>query len=435
MDLKKPSFVKRSYGFLIIIATCVLLCETIRAVPIGRIELTGQKTKASVIQKLLASKPGDEFKPALWEKDLQRIRNTKLFYDIQSKAVEEDGKIILKLNLRNKFSIIPIFKFKQGGGTSLLTVGVYEVNLFNRYLEGGMQFERLNNKNGFVSWFRHPTFLGRKNQIGTEVYVHTINLPLLTLKGNEEANFDNEEIRWNLRLVREVSDQIRMTMEGSIYKNTLNPDNSTSEKRQRNTLFNAVRPVRSGVTVSAAPSLVFGKINNDRFYVQGHELSLKGEIANKALGSDFDFVRGELGYLGAFRPKETLNLAANFKLGSKSGEEFQHKYYLGGLDSVRGFFHGQFRGEHMFLFNAEARPTLVERELWVLQGNVFTDLSKTWDSTHFRFKDFGNPVWSYGLGFRIILTRIYRAVLRFDIARTHQPVRQFGASFGVQQVF
>ena len=89
-------------------------------------------------------------------------------------------------------------------------------------------------------------------------------------------------------------------------------------------------------------------------------------------------------------------------MGSKTGREFQHKFYLGGLDTARGFLDRQFRGEHMWLLNLEARPTLVDRPRWVLQGALFTDAAKTWDARNFGVDGFGRPIISYGAGARVI---------------------------------
>ncbi len=115
--------------------------------------------------------------------------------------------------------------------------------------------------------------------------------------------------------------------------------------------------------------------------------------------------------------------------------QFQHKFYLGGLDSLRGFFDGQFRGEHMWVANIECRSTLVEKSKWVIQHNLFADLGKTWDAEVFGLDGFSSPIISYGTGFRLILPRIYRAVLRIDVARTEEPIKSFGVNFGVQQFF
>jgi outer membrane protein insertion porin family len=422
--------------FFVIVFTWVnTYPSVVHAGPVGNININGAKTRPDVIRFFMDTKEGEEFDPARFANDIQRLKNTGLFYDISSDIQEKDGRRNITLSLTNKFSFIPIFKFKQGGGTSILTLGAYEVNYLDRMLEIGAQYERMSGKNGFVAWFRHPYFLSSKNRVGVEIYDHIFTLPLLTLEGEEEAFFDNNQSQWTIFIERRVKENLLAGLALNYYTNKFTPDNSTADKTTRNTQFNTKQELHDGTTISARPRLVLGRINADRFYVKGTKLSFSVEVAENAIGSDFSFIKGLIHLTSAFRPREKINIATQFKLGSKSGEEFQHKFYLGGLDSIRGFFDGQFRGEHMWVANIEFRSTLVEKTKWVVQHNVFADLGKTWDDDSFGLDGFSSPFVSFGMGFRIILPRIYRAVLRIDGARTQEPSEGFGFNFGLQQFF
>ncbi|MEK7233289.1 MAG: BamA/TamA family outer membrane protein [Elusimicrobiota bacterium] len=405
------------------------------AAPVTRIAVEGAKTRPDVILALLDTRVGAEFDKAVWEQDLRRLRNLDYFYEVEGAVGESDGKIELRLKLRNKFSTLPVFKFKSGGGASLFTAGLYEINFLNRLLEVGGQYERFNGKPGQVLWFRHPYFLSRRNKLGTEVLVHTVNLPLLTDKGVEEAFFENKETRWNGRLQRELGESLRVGAEIGVYRNEFTRDDATTAKAASNDRFLRSTTLRSGRTVSVTPSVTVGRLDRDRHFVAGHEGFAQVELAHRALGSSFAFAKGQVGVTGGWRPAKRWNLVYQARLGSKTGREFQHKFYLGGLDTARGFLDRQFRGEHMWLLNLEARPTLVDRPRWVLQGALFTDAAKTWDARNFGVDGFGRPIISYGAGARVIFPRVYRAILRLDAARTERPVRQVGVSLGLQQFF
>ena len=112
-----------------------------QAATVETIDITGTRTDADVVRQLLDTRVGAVFDPAIWETDLQRLRNTELFYDLRGEVKEDGDARHLTVHARNKFSLIPIFKYKQGGGTSLLTAGAYEVNLFDRLLEAGAQYD------------------------------------------------------------------------------------------------------------------------------------------------------------------------------------------------------------------------------------------------------------------------------------------------------
>ncbi len=413
----------------------LVLSGLAQAATVESLDIVGARTQADVIRQLLDTRVGAPFDPAVWSGDLQRLRNTELFYDVRGEVHEDGDARHLSLHALNKFSLIPIFKYKQGGGTSLFTVGAYEVNLLDRLLEAGAQYENMNGKRGGVVWFRHPYLLSRDDHFGAELYVHTVDLPLLSLKGEELAYFDNQERRFNLRLLHLWAPNLRVGMGLSLYSNDFLIDDSSPERAQRNAAFLADHPLRSGRTVSLLPRAVFGRIDRNEFYVQGSELTLQAELAHTAIGSEFNFARAELRWLGAWRPARDWNLATQAQLGTKTGHEAQHKFYLGGLDTLRGFLDGQFRGDHYWLVNAELRPTLWSSPLAVLQGNVFTDVAKTWDGQGFSRAGFAHPFVSAGAGLRVILPRIYRAVLRLDLARTYTPVQQTGIAFGLQQFF
>lgn len=419
----------------VIAALLFLLAPPLRAATVSRIEVEGARTRTQTILALLDTRPGEPFDPAAWERDLRRLRNLDYFFDVEGAAAESDGKVDLTLRLRNKHSTLPVFKFKRGGGSSLITAGLYEINFLDRLLEVGGQYERFNGRPGYALWFRHPYFLSRRNRLGTEVLSHMIDLPLLTDKGAEEAFFSNRETRWNGRLQRELTERLRLGLELSVYRNEFARDDATPAMGAANDAFLRARGLRSGRTVSLTPGVTVGRLDRDRHYVAGHEGFAQAELAHRALGSDFGFAKGLLGATGGWRPAERWNLVYQARLGSKTGREFQHKFYLGGLDTARGFLDRQFRGEHMWLANLEARPTLVDKPLWVLQGALFTDLAKTWDARNFGTEGFGDPIFSYGIGARVIFPRVYRAILRLDAARTQRPVRQTGVSLGLQQFF
>ncbi len=405
------------------------------AATVSRIDIEGATTRPEVIRALIDTRVGRDFDRVAWERDLRRLRNLDYFYDVDGQVRETDGKVDITLRVRNKLSTLPVFKFKRGGGASLLTVGLYEVNFLDRLLEVGGQYERFNGKPGFVTWFRHPYLLSRRNRFGTEVFIHTLNLPLLTDKGVEEAFFDNKETRWNARLQRELHESLRAGLEAGFYRNDFLRDDGTPQKAARNDAFAHGTSLRSGRTVSLTPSVSAGRLDRDRHFVFGHEATAQVELAHRALGSQFGFAKGQLAATGGWLLPRSWNVVYQARLGSKTGRDFQHKFYLGGLDTTRGFLDRQFRGEHMWLANLEARPTLIDRPAWVLQGGLFTDFAKTWDARNFGVDGFGDPIFSYGVGARLILPKVYRAILRLDLARTQRPIQQFGVNFGLQQFF
>jgi outer membrane protein assembly factor BamA len=405
------------------------------AAVVASLEASGSRTAPGRLERLLETRAGGGFDPEVWDADLARLRRTELFYSVEGTTAAAPGGVAARVAAKNKFSTLPVVKFKQGGGSKLWTVGLYDVNLLRALLEAGGQYERFNGRNGFALWFRNPYGGGPRTRLGADVTAHTVDLPLLDVHGRPEAHFLHEETRVTLRAGHEVGRRLRADLNAAVYRNVFKRDDSTTLKAARNAAFSAGHPLRSGLTVSLLPRLAYGRLERAPAALTGWEAAVGGELAAKAFGSDFGFARGELELTGGAVPRPGWNLAGQARLGTKTGHDFQHKHYLGGLDSVRGFLDGQLRGDQFWQANLEARPTLLERPTAVLQGNLFTDWAKTWDARAFGAEGFHDPVYSVGVGARLILPRVYRAVLRADSAWTLRPIRRFGFSVGLQQFF
>lgn len=403
--------------------------------PVAEVAVDSTRTRPEAVRRLLETQAGAPFEPAAWARDLRRLRNTAWFYDVAAEESAGDGGRVLRLSLKDKFSTIPILKYKQGGGSSLFTAGLYDVNLFGRRIEGGAQYERFNGRDGGVAWTRVPGFLGWRNRLGAEGYLHTMDLPLLTLDGAAQARIENRETKGAVWIQRELGGRWQAGAGLMAARNRLEAVEREPGDAARNAVFATAHPLDGGRTVALTAGLSWGGLDLEGHQVRGVEAGVTGEFARPELGSDFRYEKGEARLLWGALPAPRWNLAAQLRLGSKSGRELQHKFYIGGLDTARGFVDGQFRGEHMWLANLEARPTLIERPLWVLQGNLFADVSRAWDARNFAADGFEDPVLSVGAGLRIILQRVYRAVLRVDVARTLEPVERVGFSVGLQQFF
>lgn len=399
-----------------------------------KLEVSASRTHEAALRSLIETREGDEFSAEVWRRDVERIEDTHLFYKVSASTVTRDGRLHARVRAENKFSTIPILKFKRGGGSSVYTAGLYEVNLGRSMLETGAQYESFNGKPGMALWVRHPYFPTRRDRAGADLIAHTVNLPLLNLDGEPEADFENEETRLNLHYSRELARPWKAGLTASVFRNVFRADDSTAEKAARNAAYGTSR-LNGGRTVTLSPKLSYGRLLRGNVQLRGFEASVGGEWAWRGLGSEFDYIKGVLRLQGGAVPVKRLNLAGQLMIGAKTGNEFQHKFYLGGLDSVRGFLDGQFRGNHAWVINMEARPTLVESDRWVLQGNVFTDWAKTWDESAFDLDGFDSPFLSHGVGFRLILPRVYRAVLRADLAWTREPFQRMGFSMGLQQFF
>ena len=126
--LKGKRLTKVSAGYSILLCMILSMVSFVKSanLPVS-LEVTSTKTESDSIKGFLDTKDGETFESDVWDRDLRRLRNTDLFYEVSGTTKVVNGKIAANITAKNKFSVIPILKFKQGGGTSLFTAGIYNV--------------------------------------------------------------------------------------------------------------------------------------------------------------------------------------------------------------------------------------------------------------------------------------------------------------------
>jgi hemolysin activation/secretion protein len=105
--------------------------------------------------------------------------------------------------------------------------------------------------------------------------------------------------------------------------------------------------------------------------------------------------------------------------------------------NIRGVGNTIDRGTGVIVINTEYRHTLVDKESFVLQGNVFVDAG-SWRNPGGDFDDFGDDqnlrVYP-GLGLRFTHKKIFNATFRIDYGYGITPNSTSGFVFGVGQYF
>jgi outer membrane protein insertion porin family len=119
-------------------------------------------------------------------------------------------------------------------------------------------------------------------------------------------------------------------------------------------------------------------------------------------------------------------IAARMMIGDADGElPWAADYTLGGDNTLRGYEDKRFRGDQMFLFNAELRMPVHKSASLVL----FYDIGRVWDTRQNEKFDFGDMADAYGVGFRV---RTPLGNLRLDFAQGEDESR---VHFGFGEMF
>ncbi|MDR3353849.1 MAG: BamA/TamA family outer membrane protein [Synergistaceae bacterium] len=191
--------------------------------------------------------------------------------------------------------------------------------------------------------------------------------------------------------------------------------------------------------------MITGRITRDNMdpytsYPKGDVEAINVEKGMEALNSDWSYWKYwlELRYYVSlsmltemFERNFTVDdippiLAARLIAGDADGYlPWAVDYTIGGDNTLRGYKDKRFRGDQIFLFNAEMRLPVHKSASLVL----FYDTGKVWDSYRGEDFDFGDLAESYGMGVRV---RTPLGNLRLDFAQGDEESR---VHFGFGEMF
>ena len=382
------------------------------------------RTDASVVRDEISVKVGDRFNEKALLESLRRLRNTRLFSKVtyQIDPVSED-QIRLSLILEEKWTTIPIAKAGGGGGVNFFTLGVYDINAFGKNLEIGGQYERFNESDSGVIWFRKPNFLGKRIHLSADIWSIMRLRTSYDKDGNEVGGYLLDQKRTQLMLSKELNRNFEIGAGVELNQFEIESDEVEGELRDLNR-ENGLSFSSKVDQTSVVSSIRLGHLNWDNEVVEGQELKVLPRVIFNDSQASFQ-VLGEYRHFWRFSGRQ--NIATLVRLGKTQSDFLEDQFYIGGLENIRGFADRQFSGDSFYQANVEYRRPVYTHRLFKIQGNVFLDAGDT---------DFsGDPIYSSGVGFRIISDKVYRLNIRADYAFGFGRRNEQGFSFGLQQFF
>ncbi|MEZ4744089.1 MAG: BamA/TamA family outer membrane protein [Bdellovibrionota bacterium] len=422
----------------ILTATSNLIAEDLKPVLVKSIHINGlSRTDESVVLRELLYQEGEATTQKDIAESIQRLKNLQLFasvtHDISTtKSTKYQSEIESSLTLEERWTTIPILKFSSGGGVSQMTIGAYDINLFGRYLEGGLQLEKLGNSRSAVVWYRNPRLFN--NRLHFSIDLWDINR-IRTHYQNQGSSLDIERgflehtRKAKIKFEKEWQPNFKSSMEVEL--SDLEYSKQYLEKKVLSATEDTEIPPNNKRSLFNL-ELKYGRLNYDSYKVQGNLLTLNlseisDRIRNKSQGQ-----KSQLEFKNFTPMLADSILAFQGTIGKTTSTESVDLFYAGGLNKIRGYTDDRFRGSHFWLTNSEIRMPSYSSSNLVLQHILFYDT--TYLGNNFN-KFTAASGASIGTGFRVIAPKIYRLVARLDIAhpligKDHLPI-----SFGVQQFF
>jgi len=399
---------------------------TIQEPKISEIRFEGlTKTRERVVRELLTVKPGDVYNVNAIQQSLANLQRLQIFEEISVTPAPgtEPGTVVLTFTMKERrtgYVLLGGSYNEVGGLSGYLTFG--EMNLFGTAQRLNVDLQAGAVRVIQVDYF-NPLFSGPRTSLGASAFSRD-TIRQVVINGVSDVEYLARRTGGTLTVARQTSPVTQLSSTLRLTEVRALPHNNSE-----------VPPIILGQ--SSVRSLALAATRNTRispvYPVGGMFAQANVEGAGLLGGASFTKLTGDvrrywpLGGARGSRPPRVL--AAHLLAGASAGTPpFLDQYFLGGLDTLRGYEVDQFVGNNMLLLSSELRVPLTES----IQGIVFVDAGDAWGG---RFAEaLADPDFTlrlgYGSGIRII-TPV--GLVRFDYGFNkdggHQLHFGIGAAF------
>ena len=364
---------------------------------------------------------------------LRRLKNLRIFSRVEATLyLDEAGHIIVNLLVDESWTTIPILKLTKGGGTTYLVAGLYDVNTNGRLLETGAQLESWDKELGGVIWFRNPRLWGRDLRLGADLWSVKRPRHLYHPDGVSQGTYILESRKLNFFFDRDFSETLtigsglELRLERFLGIEMAEVDPAIREQVSQSQVMR---------TSLAKLRLKLGNMNYERQLSEGAVSELHVGYVSTDLNSDQTFYNADWDTRAFWRLGHSANVGVKLRLASTNSNSLQNLYYVGGFENIRGYLDGQLRGRRFWQTNLEYRDTFYQTAWFYLQGNLFADALQL-INPHSDIESQSDDIFtSVGAGLRLGSNKVYRFIMRLDLAIGTSHPATSRVSFGVQQFF
>jgi outer membrane protein insertion porin family len=394
---------------------------------IEKIEIKGNtKTKDKVLRRELAVAPGETFDMVRVKISKSRLEQMNYFDKVETEV--EETQVPNRKNLVIDVEEGTTGHIELGAGFSSIDslfgfVGYREGNfdLFNPpFFRGGGQKLRVGatvglRRRDYVISFTEPWFLGRKLQLGVDLYHSEMNY----LSDIYDITQTGGRISLKKALPYNFVAGISYTLENIGIDDVSDRAPLVIRQEPRNRLVSKV-----------GTSLEYDTRNSVLLPSRGQRTELLTEVAGGPLGAEADFYKWELRsswYFPGFWNGHIWEVVGRTGVVEEYGDTDRvplfDRYFLGGVNSLRGFRYRQvgpreqgepIGGSTFYYGSLEYSLPIIER----LRFAVFYDIGNVYLNAY--DFDFGNYSDNWGVGIRLNIPRLGPLRLDYGIPISHQ---------------
>lgn len=365
-----------------------------------------------------------------------KILTTDIFTAVDIQTAATSGVCLVVIDLKEKWTRIPVVRGAYGGGTPLLILGGYETNSFGRLLAMGGEVRRYGGMApGAFFFFKSPRAWRGRGLWGGELWLDRRRRDFFDDDANIYGYVSSDSWTGKFHLLYPLDDDADDGWQIGFQSQIL---------RENPARFNAQRdykgqkkglPADLSVNENAGyGALVAPMLAYDNLTVEGlNYAGIKGKLSlGGARGADSAGRFAESELYGFLKLPGDVNLAGRLFAASTSQNTVAAVYYLGGFDSVRGLPDGIHYGDTIAYGNFEARVIASKMKYAHIQPAIFLDTGSAW----MRGANFSKGrETSVGGGVRISIPQVYRFIIRVDYGVSVGNTKSRGLSIGLNQFF
>lgn len=396
---------------------------------VSAINIEGAKrSKISSLKKLIALESGSVLDSVIIANDIDRLKRLPAISNADFEVFQMDNGYEIIYRVEENFTLIPFANlFTSSNDDFAFRIGLQEFNFLGRNITLG-GFYQFDNFNSYGLSIRAPYLFSPK--LGLAVNYHDF-------KTQEPVFFDNTtaDYKYNNRGFEVLG---------------LYEFNFTNRIELGFSLFTENYSYLFGATNSLVPQEL--KVDKHLFkliydhnelkyfyqYLEGFRSTLNLQYVGSSNSNLPEFLIGFNDFTYFHRIGQKGNWASRLRLGLASNVETPFApFTVDNNLNIRGVGNTIDRGTGAIVFNTEYRHTLIDRDWFVLQSNVFVD-GGSWRNPGGGFGDFADSlnIRVYpGVGLRFMHKKIFNAIFRIDYGYgiTKDPSR--GVVFGIGQYF
>ncbi len=362
---------------------------------IGRIEIAGNtKTKDKVIRREVRVNEGETFNASALKRSYERLNNLNYFENIELNPKPRADEKVVDLDVKVKEKDTGMLTFGGGYSSNDGIIGLVDVTQTNLF--GGGQYLKAKGELGgkmrnMELTYRDPWFLDEDLKFGASLYRNF----------RQYGNFDRKSNGLELTIGREFWEYWGWSVSYGL-----------EDARIYNVRADASQRVKDqeGKWLTSAISPAVWRDSRDNYMdpLSGSRNALSLSVAG--LGGNTGYIKAVVDSSWYFPLFDVTTFHVRGRVGNLTGifdkkVPIYQKFYVGGLDTVRGLEYGHagpldinreaIGGEKMAVLNLEyIFPIFQEVKL---KGLVFTDMGRAWD----KGESFGSDLrYTAGLGMR-----------------------------------